>query len=79
MNLRSASENSRNKDVYSKVFAVDLGDSLFEINQDALTSDWKFVQIDLPDYKPQEEGPITEINAHTTRTDGCRRARSRPA
>jgi hypothetical protein len=57
---------ANDKDGYSRLFAVTATDDLYEIWQDAETTDWKFEEIEIPDYNPQNEGGATPINVYMT-------------
>lgn len=57
---------ARDKDGYSKVFAVTATDDLYEVWQDAETTDWNFRPIALPDYSPKHEGKATPIRVYMT-------------
>jgi hypothetical protein len=57
---------AKDKDGYSKVFAVSVTDDLYEVWQAAETTDWNFRPIALPDYNPKHEGKATPIRVYMT-------------
>ena len=57
---------AKDKDGYPKLFAVSVTDDLYEIWQDAETTDWNFRSISLPDYDPKHEGKTTPIRVYMT-------------